>query len=91
MRIGVRFSPRALAGANAGLDLDASAARYAEALTKAIAADFPAAEITVAGDSSVQSILVDGVPEHKAASVERAVADLAWVVKQCVPWSVAAR
>lgn len=91
MKIVVRFSARALAGANAGLDLDASSARYRDALVDAIRADFADAEIDVARDEATAltvSVLGD---EARRAYVERSVTDLAWVVKQCAPWGVATR
>lgn len=89
MKIVVRFSARALAGGNAGLDLDASGERYREALARAVAADYPAAELDVARDDAGARIEVTGVEDVRRIEVERSVADLAWVVKQCAPWGVA--
>ncbi|MFO0684779.1 MAG: hypothetical protein U0234_22170 [Sandaracinus sp.] len=88
MKIVVRFSARALAGGNAGLDLDASGERYREALVLAVAADYPAAEIDVARDDAAPRIAAEGVDGARRVEVERSVADLAWVVKQCAPWGV---
>lgn len=89
MRITVRFSARALAGANAGVDLDASAIRYREALIAAIEADFVDASVEVMrDDATTLAIVIEGADERRAF-VERSVTDLAWVVKQCAPWSVA--
>lgn len=90
MRITVRFSARALAGAHAGLDLEGSAARYREALIEAVRGDFPDAEVEVARDDTAPSIEVVADDETRAREVERSVTDLAWVVKQCAPWSVMA-
>jgi hypothetical protein len=88
----VRFSARALARANAGVDLDASSPRYRDALVRAIAADFPDAVIDVARDDDASLVVrVEGVDVPRAREVERSVTDLAWVVKQCAPWSVATR
>jgi len=92
MKIVVRFSAKALAGANAGVDLDASSDRYREALMEAIAADFGDAEIDVArDDTSTLVVRAEGVEDPRAREVERSVTDLAWVVKQCAPWSIATR
>jgi hypothetical protein len=90
MKIAVRFSAKALAGANAGVDLDASSERYRDALATAIAADFPEFGIDVARDDTASLVVrVEGVEDPRAREVERSVTDLAWVVKQCAPWSVA--
>ncbi len=51
MRIVVRFSPRALAGGNHGIDEAKSAARYAELLREAVARDFAGAAIDVASQA----------------------------------------
>lgn len=92
MRITVRFSARALAGANAGVDLDASAARYGDALRSAIATDFEDAEIDVARDETVPLLVdVSGVDDVERRAIERSITDLAWVVRQCAPWSVTTR
>jgi hypothetical protein len=89
LRIVVRFSARALAGGNAGIDLEASSTRYREALIAAIRADFAEAELDVARqDAAALSVLASGVDDVRRVEVERTVTDLAWVVKQCAPWSV---
>ncbi len=88
MRIVVRFSARALAGGNAGLDLVASSARYRDALVRALEADFAGAEIDVERDDERAWIAAEGVEGPRRIEVERTVADLAWVVKQCAPWGV---
>lgn len=85
----VRFSGKALAGANAGVDLDASSARYRDALIEAIRADFGDAELDVARqDTESLRVEVSGVDDVRRVEVERSVTDLAWVVKQCAPWSL---
>lgn len=89
MKITVRFSAKALAGANAGVDLEASSVRYRDALIAAIAADFADAEIDVARDDAAPSTTVTGVDDVRCTQVVRSVTDLAWVVKQCAPWSIA--
>lgn len=92
MEIEVRFSPRALAGSHAGLDLDASSARYADALREAVARDFPGVIVRVVADAELRSspaVRVMGASSLESErATERAVLDLAWVVKQCAPWSV---
>lgn len=90
MRIVVRFSAEALAGANAGVDLGQSSERYAQALREAIVAELGGAEVSVAReDGAALTVLVDDAPDRQRAEIERTVTDLAWVVKQCAPWSVA--
>jgi hypothetical protein len=92
VKIVVRFSARALAGANAGVDLDASAERYREALVLALRADFADAELDVARDDASSLVVrVEETEAPRAREVERSVTDLAWVVKQCAPWSVPTR
>jgi hypothetical protein len=87
LKIVVRFSARALVGANSGIDLDASAACYRDALHAAIAAEYADAEIDVAeADGPALDVQVDG---ERHVAIERTITDLAWVVKQCAPWSVA--
>jgi hypothetical protein len=89
MRIVIRFSPRALSGGNHGIDLARSAERYASLLHDAVRRDFVDAELEIAAEEgpSVQ-VVVTGVDDVAARATERAVLDLAWVVKQCAPWSV---
>lgn len=92
MVIVVRFSAESLAGANAGIDRDASSARYREALIAAIAADFPDAALDVARDEAAPlAVTVSGTGDARRVEVERSVTDLAWVVKQCAPWSAMTR
>ncbi len=58
----------------------------------AIEADFPDATIDVARDDGCAlAIVVTDVVPPRRVEVERSVTDLAWVVKQCAPWSVATR
>jgi hypothetical protein len=94
VQIHVRFSPRALVGGNAGVDMAASAVRYADALREAIARDFAEASVQVEADAALRSgavVRVVGAADLEAErATERAVLDLAWVVKQCVPWTVPA-
>ncbi len=91
MRIAIRFSARALCGGNHGIDVARSADRYASLLREAVQRDFPEAEIEIAAQEgpSVEAI-VTGAGDVEARGTERAVLDLAWVVKQCAPWSVPA-
>jgi len=92
VNIRVRFSAKSLAGANAGVDLDASSERYRDALHAAIVVDFADAIVDVARDDDAPLVVrVEGEGDARAREVERSVTDLAWVVKQCAPWSVLAR
>lgn len=92
MKITVRFSAKALAGANAGVDLDASSERYRDALNASIVSEITNAIVDVARDDGASLVVrVEGVDETRAREVERTVTDLAWVVKQCAPWSLPAR
>jgi hypothetical protein len=90
MRIVIRFSEQALVGGNHGIDSGASAVRYAALLREAVLRDFPAAEIVIAADADASVVVTASGPETDAElrGAERAVLDLAWVVKQCQPWSV---
>jgi len=92
VKITVRFSAKALAGANAGVDLDASSERYRDALNAAIVSEITNAIVDVARDDAASLVVrVEGVDDSRAREVERSVTDLAWVVKQCAPWSLPAR
>jgi hypothetical protein len=89
MRIVIRFSPRALAGGNHGIDVTRSAERYAALLCEAVRRDFAGAELDVAAEEGPSvTVLVTDTDGTEARAIERAVLDLAWVVKQCAPWSV---
>jgi hypothetical protein len=92
VKITVRFSAKALAGANAGVDLDASSERYRDALIAAVVGDFADALVDIARDDTASLVVrVEAVDDPRAREVERSVTDLAWVVKQCAPWSLPAR
>lgn len=89
MVIRIRFSARALCGGNHGIDVVRSGERYAVLLCEAVSRDFPDArlEIDVREGASVE-VVVDAAEDVMARTAERAVLDLAWVVKQCARWSV---
>jgi len=71
----------ALAGANAGVDLDASSERYRDALNAAIVSEITNAIVDVARDDAASLVVrVEGVDDSRAREVERSVTDLAWVV-----------
>ena len=90
MRIDVSFGARGLAGANDGLDLEACAARYAAALEATIARRWPSARVEVAWglgrDALAARCTLDADEGPTARGIERDVLDLAWVVRQMVPW-----
>lgn len=89
LRVEVSFDPRSLVRANDGLDLAVAAARYGAGVEAAIRREFPDAEVLVRVDDSRLGthVSVAGAPcEADAQSVERTVRDLAWVVREMVPF-----
>ena len=89
MRIVIRFSPSGLVGGNHGIDVGRSSARYASLLREATRREFDAAEIDIVPEEGPSvRVEVTGSTDEAAQRVERSVLDLAWVVKQCAPWSV---
>jgi hypothetical protein len=89
VQIRIRFSARALCGGNHGIDVERSAERYAVLLREAVSRDFPEAGLDIAAHEGASvEVVVDEAEDVAARTAERAVLDLAWVVKQCAPWSV---
>lgn len=90
LRVEVRFEPRSLLRANDGVDLAAAAARYAAAVKAAIEADLPAAEVVVFADDSgrgVRALATGGAAESDDRAAERLALDLAWAVREMVPFA----
>lgn len=88
LRVEVRFEPRSLVRANDGLDLGPIGARYTEAVRAAITRDFPAAEVDVRPDPAVRGVSAraSGVEGDEARRVERTALDLAWAVRETMPF-----
>jgi len=90
MRVVVRFAPASLRTSHAGLDLDASALLYRDALEVALRAALPAHAIEVIVDPTAASLAVSTEQSDTALarSIERDVLDHAWVVRQMCDWAV---
>ncbi len=90
LRVEVRFEPASLVRANDGLDLESAAARYAAAVKAAVEADLPAAEVVVLADRSgrgVRALASGGDNETVERAAERLALDLAWAVREMVPFT----
>ncbi|MBX7191096.1 MAG: hypothetical protein K1X94_03510, partial [Sandaracinaceae bacterium] len=82
--------PQAMKTTHAGLDLEASAARYRDALEQALVQALPDHEIVVEIDraASALSVTIDTDDVVLARTIERDVLDHAWVVRQMGAWAV---
>lgn len=89
-RVRVSFPPQAMKTTHAGLDLEASAARYRDALEQALVQALPDHEIVVEIDrgASALSVTIDTDDVVLARTIERDVLDHAWVVRQMGAWAV---
>lgn len=91
----IRVSPASLATNNAGLDLEASAARYVEALEPVLRSELgePFVLVIDAALASTRIELDDPTLEGspRAVGARRRLDDLLWVVRQMSDWAVVAR
>lgn len=89
-RVLVRFPAASVRTTNAALDVEASAARYRDALEEALVAALPTHEVTVTLDESTRAmvVVVDTDDVALARAIERDVLDHAWVVRQMGSWAV---
>lgn len=89
-RVVVRFPAASVRTTNAALDVEASAARYRDALEEALVAALPAHEVAVTLDESTRAmvVVVDTDDVALARAIERDVLDHAWVVRQMGSWAV---
>lgn len=88
LRVEVRFAPGSLVRANDGLDLDACARRYASAAKAAIEAELGPAEVSVVCDPGAPGVraIVTGGGETENRAAERTALDLAWAVRETLPF-----
>lgn len=87
LRVEVRFEPGALVRANDGLDLEAIGRRYSDALRSALGNELPTAEIAVIADEGPGvRALATGACETENRLAERTARDIAWVVRETVPF-----
>ena len=89
-RVTVRFPSSSVRTTNAALDVEASAARYRDALEAALAAALPAHDVTVSIDETARAMVIDveSDDESLVRTIERDVLDHAWVVRQMGSWAV---
>jgi hypothetical protein len=89
-RVLVRFPAMSVRTTNAALDVEASAARYRDALEAALEAALPSHEITVTIDEAERAMVVEVDTDDPtlARAIERDVLDHAWVVRQMGSWAV---
>lgn len=90
-RVSVRFPSQAVRTGHAGLDLEASAQRYRDALEEALRRALPAHALEVAVDEALPALVVvidPDVAPTEARALEREVLDHAWVVRQMGSWAV---
>ena len=88
LRVEVRFEPRSLVRANDGLDLDACSARYAAAVKAALEVELGPAIVVVVADPAERGVrvLATGATETDNWAAERTALDVAWVVRETVPF-----
>ncbi len=92
VRVHVRFSPASLKTNHAGLDLEASALAYRDALDHALRAAIACdvLEVTIDREAASMRIEIEGATPALAQRLERDVLDHAWVVRQMGAWAVVA-
>jgi len=90
VRIEVRFAPESLRTNHAGLDLEASAARYEGELARVLRGAIPDAAIDVCVDPAATTlrVAIEGADLTHARAIERDVLDHAWVVRQMGSWAI---
>jgi hypothetical protein len=89
-RVIVRFPAASVRTTNAALDVEASAARYRDALEDALTAALPSHEVSVAIDDGTHAMVIETDTDDVALAhaIERDVLDHAWVVRQMGSWAV---
>ena len=90
VRVHVRFAPSSLKTNHAGLDLEASAARYKSELERALRSTITADAIEVHVDPAATTlrVAIEGADLTHARAIERDVLDHAWVVRQMGSWAL---
>lgn len=89
-RVVVRFAPELLRTNHAGLDLEASAARYRDELTRVLRDVIRAESVDVLIDdvAGAMRVEISEADPSEARAIERDVLDHAWVVRQMGTWAV---